>query len=210
MPRAAALAVVALAAAGTVAACGRDGRPARAARPAGSPPLLAGVWDATFSLDVPPLGYDSAALRQAAQGRVRGRFAFMPNHYLPASVATGVGLPAAPTLYGTYDVDFRPFGFDPRNGDRVPDVVGVAPGGPSAAGGAAADSVTLLLSPSNDRAQVLLAGTVRGDSVVGTWHLQSAGRGGPTAVGHFVLVAPAAGRAASTPAPRAGLAARAP
>lgn len=168
------------------AACGGGGGVSRSARVADARPL-AGVWDGAFTLDAPPLGFDTAALRGARQGRVRGTFAFLPNHVLTAAVATGTELAVAPSLYGTYDVDFTPFGFDVRRPDRVPDLVGVA---------AAGDSVLLLLSPSDDRAQVLLAGTFRRDSLVGTWRLQSAGRGSSSAGGHFVLVAPATARPA--------------
>ncbi len=160
---------------------------------------LVGVWDVTFALDSPPLGFDSAALHESSGGRVRGTLALVANHWLTASAATGDVSQARPAVYGTYDVDFSPFGFDPRDADRVPDLVATTRqplGSASATGG---DSVEVVLGPASERAQVVLRGAWRADSVVGTWRLRSAGRWGATASGHFVLVSGrlAAGRPAA-------------
>ena len=197
----AALGVLGAALGGTLEACG--GAASRPAASAGTP-RLAGVWDATFVLDAPPLGFDTAALRARPDARVRGTLVLVPNHWLTAAAVAGVGLPTAPTLYGTYDLDFTPFGFDPRDAHRVPGVVATAtPSGPTGA-----DSVTLVLDPSADREQVTLAGVLRADSVVGTWRVQGPGRSGMTGGGHFVLVAPPA-TAPPAATPRATLGARA-
>ncbi len=164
-------------------ACG-GGATSRPSTPAEAP-RLARVWDATFVLDAPPLGFDSAALRATPQGRVHGILAVVPNHWLTTAATAAATLPTRPTLYGAYDVDFTPFGFDPRDADRVPDVVGTA----SSVAPPGRDSVLLVLGPASERGRVVLAGTLRADSIVGTWQLQSAGRAGTTAQGHFVLVA---------------------
>ena len=200
----AAVAVLGAALGGTLAACAGSAPPPPAASAGTSP--LAGVWDATFALDAPPLGFDTAALRARPDGRVHGMLVFVPNHWLTAADVAGAGLPTAPTLYGTYDLDFRPFGFDPRDPDRVPGVVATAstPGGPNGA-----DSVMVVLGPSDDREQVTLAGVLRSDSVVGRWRVQGAGRSALTAGGQFVLVAAsAAAPRAATPRPTLGARAR--
>ena len=167
---------------------------------AGVPPL-AGIWDATFVLDAPPLGVAPPPSSGVGRARVGGTLALVANHWLTAPI--GVDATVRPMVYGTYDVDFRPFGFDPRDPDRVPDVVAteavppmpVPPASvPRAArddrgGSSCGDSVTVVLGPDSERAQVLLVGAARADSVVGTWRLRSAGRWGATAAGRFVLVA---------------------
>ena len=187
---------------GGLAACGPAAHRRTPVESAGMPPL-AGIWDVAFVLDAPPLGFEPPPAGGLARARVGGTLALVANHWLTAPVGDDATAAVRPIVYGTYDVDFRAFGFDPRDPDRVPDVIatevvrrvpvpraalpraaGHDRGGPS--GG---DSVTVVLGPDNERAQVVLVGAARADSVVGTWRLRSAGRWGATAAGRFVLVA---------------------
>jgi hypothetical protein len=81
----------------------------------------------------------------------------------------------SPTCYGVYDLDFSPFGFDPRNRGHVPLAL---------AGTGARDSVTVVLEPGPNQQSVVLRGVLAGDSVAGHWILEEF-RGGAT--GRFVM-----------------------
>ena len=78
------------------------------------------------------------------------------------------------TVYGIYDVDFTPFGFDCRPQRGVPLVGGreVAP-----------DSAEVVLNPQTDHGGVALKGRFSGDSIFGVWYERRSG--GPS--GRFVM-----------------------
>lgn len=203
---AAGLAVLGLAAACRQETAAPNGSSAAAGR-------LAGVWDATFVLTTLPLGVDTAAFRRSRTDRVRGVLAFVPNHWLATAAGEADGRPTAPAAYGSYDADFSPFGFEPREAGQVPAVVATVVR-PSVVGQAAVrrtardaaaggDSVVLVLGPAGDRTRVHLAGAWHADSITGTWQLESAARGGASAAGRFVM-------APRRPARRAETASRTP
>ena len=126
-------------------ACGERGDVAQAAETLG--PRLAGTWDIRLDLDQRPV------LRGQGPGEVRGSIAFLANKRRDG-----------PADYGTYDIDFRPFGFDPRGEGETP--VAIARWLPG-------DSVSITLGPEG-AASVAMRGRLAGDSVVGTWDVSLA------------------------------------
>ena len=158
-----------------VSACGHGGAPRAGASAAAR--RIVGMWEADFALRTPPLAFDSAALRRSPHGDVHATLAFVPNTWLEPASADVTTPATAPVAYGTFDADFTPFGFEPREGGRVPTAVVSVTG----------DSVLLLLGPGGDQTSVYVAAVWRGDSAVGTWRLQSSGRAGATASGGVVI-----------------------
>lgn len=125
---------------------------------------LTGTWDITLHLNRPPL---LAADTLSTKRDVIGSVAFLANRSLKNQYA-GV---SALTNYGTYDIDFSAFGFDPREGGRVPTVV---------AGLIAKDSIEIVLGPDQGGVSVWMRGLVTGDSIAGRWEVSfpRAGAGG--------------------------------
>ena len=130
----------------------------RAAAP--SAQRLVGTWDVRFDLERPPVLTERTG---TAVRVVRGRLAFLENRWLNASYPEI----ETPTDYGTFDIDFTPFGFEPRNAGQPPTAV---------AGWLGKDSVEIILAPDQDRTVVTMRGRFAGDSLVGTWDV-SIGRG---------------------------------
>lgn len=136
---------------------------------------LTGTWDITFHLNRPPL---LVADTLTTKRDVSGSVAFLANRSL-GNQYPGV---TALTNYGTYDIDFSTFGFDTREGGRVPTVV---------AGSIAKDSIEIVLGPDHGGISVWMRGGVSRDSIVGRWEVSfpRAGAGG----GSF-LMTPRKGR----------------
>jgi hypothetical protein len=125
---------------------------------------LAGTWDITFHLERPPsLVTDTLTVKRD----ISGSLAFLANRSLENHYP-GVD---ALTNYGTYDIDFTAFGFDPRDGGRVPTVV---------VGSIAKDSIEMVLSPDQGGISVRMRGGIGGDSISGKWEVSfpRAGAGG--------------------------------
>lgn len=131
---------------------------------------LTGTWDAYFHLDRPPL---LTLTINPEMKDVSGEFAFVPNRWV---VQPYPEMPA-PSAYGTYDVDFTPFGFDPRRTDETPTAV---------AGWVKKDSLQIILGEPNDETSVILDGRMTNDSIRGSWTV-SIGRSGGGG-GSFLIV----------------------
>jgi len=145
--------------AAALAACGdRSALERRATAPPAR--RLAGTWDVRFDLERPPvLTERTTAVAQV----VRGRIALLANRWLTASYPR-LG---TPTDYGTYDIDFTPFGFEPRTPGQTPTAV---------AGWLAtdSDSVEIILAPDQDRAVIAMRGKFANDSIAGAWDVSIA------------------------------------
>ena len=96
-----------------------------------------GLWNATFSLEHSP----AVSIDAARAPELRGTIALLTN-------------------YGTYDVDFTPFGFNPHDASAAPALV-VNP--------SAGDSVELELADARRETVVVLRGARAGDSISGSW-----------------------------------------
>lgn len=126
---------------------------------------LDGAW--VIALQAERVRFESVATRASDTRVVHGEIALVPNHWLDG----GDAIPF-PTHYGTYDIDFGVFGFDPRSRGELPRV---------AARVGARDSVVLVLEPDDPHERVQLHGAWRGDSIVGTWSLEPVRVGGDAA-----------------------------
>ena len=158
-----------LAGATIVAGCGGGS----AADRAGDTPearRLAGAWSIRLQID--RSRFEAVAPSEALVREVRGDVALVANHWLAGNPRVPL-----PTLYGTYDIDFRPLGFDPRIDGKVPRVEAAARG---------RDSVDLVFEPADDRQQVRLRGAWIADSIIGRWELDG-GRIGGDAAGAFTM-----------------------
>lgn len=145
-------------------ACGRS-------RPATPPQVngmrqLTGIWDARFQNTVPLPG------RSDTTRTVDGQIALISNGWIPGTS----GEVGVPTQYGTYNLDMREFGFDPRVAGQVPAATARFFG---------ADSIWLVLEPAHDDGRVVLRGRISGDQVTGVWDYYFRGGGG--ARGRFQL-----------------------
>lgn len=125
---------------------------------------LAGAWDITLHLERSPLLVTDTL---SGTRDISGSLVFLANRSLENHYP-GVD---ALTNYGTYDIDFTAFGFDPRDGGRVPTVV---------VGSAAEDSVEIVLSPDQGGISVRMQGGISRDSISGKWEVTfpRAGTGG--------------------------------
>jgi len=110
---------------------------------------LVGVWDVRFE------GEANLASRGAVR-EARGQIALLANRWLDGSYPR-IG---TPTDYGTYDVDFTPFGIEPRARGETPTVV---------AGWIGPDSVQIALTSTVSGMSLELRGRMRNDSVAGVW-----------------------------------------
>jgi len=153
----------------TAASCG-DGPAAGPGVDSPAARRLDGAW--TITLQAERVRFESVSARAPAQRVLRGEIALVPNHWLDG----GDDLPH-PTHYGTYDIDFRVFGFDPRPRGELPRAAARVGG---------RDSVDLVLEPDDPHESVRLHGTWNGDSIVGNWALEPARVGGD-ASGTFTL-----------------------
>jgi hypothetical protein len=130
---------------------------------------LIGTWNARFHLERAPL---LSATDAEARHDVEGQLAFLSNRWLSDSYPE-IDLPAA---YGTYDIDFTPFGFDPRREGEEPTAV---------AGRLQNDSVRILLGSRDGETRVSLVGKIMGDSIAGKWTVSISRSGGGG--GRFVI-----------------------
>lgn len=127
---------------------------------------LTGNWTAVFTLE------SHAAPGPIPSGPVRGEIVLLPD----ASLLPEAGLHGAPTHVGSYELRFRPFGFEMSGGRDVPALVARL---------VRDDSVEIVLQPDRE-APLRLAGVLSGDSVTGRWSFASY-RGG-SASGRFVML----------------------
>ena len=136
---------------------------------------LEGTWNIDFHLQRSPLlGSDTLSGKRDVNGSLIFLASQSPeNHY------SGVG---DPTDYGTYDIDFSPFGFDPRETGKIPTTV---------VGWVSPDSIEIVLSPDQTDISVRMTGGVSHDTISGKWEVSfpRAGAGG----GSF-LMTPRKGR----------------
>lgn len=123
---------------------------------------LDGAW--AITLQAERVRFESVAARAPALRLLHGVIALVPNHWLDG----GNELPR-PTHYGTYDIDFSLFGFDPRPRGELPR---------AAARVSAGDSIDVVLEPDDPHESVQLHGAWKGDSIVGSWALEPARVGG--------------------------------
>ena len=126
---------------------------------------LDGTW--TIELRVDRLRFAPVTAGPRDARTVRGEIALLANHWLPG----GDDLPD-PTHYGTYDIDFKTLGFDPRHPGVLPRVTARA---------GERDSVQIVLEPDDAHESVQLHGAWRADSIVGRWELQPVRAGGDAA-----------------------------
>src|SRR5215216_4612894 len=130
---------------------------------------LVGTWDVRFHLERSPVLTVDA---RSVANDVRGELALVTNPWLDASYPEI----KTPTNYGTYDIDFRPFGFDPRSAGQTPAAV---------AGWLTSDSLEIILNPDRDQTAVAMRGQLRGDSISGTWDISVSRAAGGS--GRFVM-----------------------
>ena len=131
---------------------------------------LIGIWDARFQLERPLFGTaDSGALNHS----VRGELAFLANRWVTRAYPTM----RSATAYGSYDVDFTPFGFDSRSNDETPTAV---------AGWLSSDSLEIIIGDPESDVSVRMDGRIAGDSIAGGWRVLIARSGGSG--GRFVMV----------------------
>lgn len=147
-----------------------DGHAASAAVDSPEANRLDGSW--TIELRILRLGFAPVNGRERGARTVRGEIVLVANHWLRRSEE----LPR-PTHYGTYDIDFRAFDFDPRHGGELPRVAARVRG---------RDSIDVVLEPDDPRESVELHGAWRGDSIVGEWSLEPV-RAGGDAAGSFTM-----------------------
>ncbi|HXC26108.1 MAG TPA: hypothetical protein VNU46_09355, partial [Gemmatimonadaceae bacterium] len=111
---------------------------------------LVGVWEMRFRLD------QLLALKSTpSPNEIHGEIAFLANPWFRTAPPERV----SPTDYGVYDVDFTPFGFDPRTPGQVPVAIAMVRDH---------DTVQIMLGQGQSQT-VTLDGTMVGDSVVGAW-----------------------------------------
>lgn len=131
---------------------------------------LIGMWDVRFHLDravVLSTGSESTP------ADVSGQLAFLANRW----VRHLYPMMDSPSDYGSFDVDFTPFGFDARSNDETPT---------ASARWLTDDSLEIFLGdPSND-VTVRMHGRFSGDSIAGGWRVLVARTGG--GAGRFVMV----------------------
>jgi hypothetical protein len=131
---------------------------------------LIGIWDVRFQLERPLFGSaDSGTVNHY----VRGELAFLANRWVTSAYPTM----RTATAYGSYDVDFTPFGFDPRSNDETPTAL---------AGWLSSDSLEIIIGDPESDVSVTMDGRIAGDSIAGGWRVLIARSGGSG--GRFVMV----------------------
>lgn len=123
---------------------------------------LAGLWEIRLKLERPVVLVTTTT---RMPDEVRGYFAFVRNH------ARRDRYPAigTPSYYGSYDVDFAPFGFGPSTKNVPPSALASLYAG---------DSVLIALDATDTELAVTLRGAMTGDSLVGGWTASSRRVGG--------------------------------
>ena len=122
---------------------------------------LSGTWEGVIRLD------STWRLRDRAQSRATA----VHIHFAAVGDASPATTSARTVHPGTFEIDFRRFGFTLASRDALGWFAG-------------SDSVRAVLSPAVDHGTVELGGIVRGDSIVGTWRYVSDPGG---ATGTFLL-----------------------
>jgi hypothetical protein len=130
---------------------------------------LLGAWSVHFERD---RAGEPAPDGTPPPPNVRGRLVLIENRWLNTSYPW-IELP---TAYGTYDIDFTPFGFEPRQRGAVPSAV---------AGSFDGDSVGIILEPAEGDQRIAMRGRILGDTIVGTWDILLSRSGGDA--GRFVM-----------------------
>lgn len=130
---------------------------------------LIGTWDARFHLDRPLLVAQQTGFPVRD---VSGQLGFLANH----SVTQTYPAMPLPSDYGTFDIDFNPFGFDPRSENETP----------TAEAWLAGDSLQVMLGDPAGDITVRMGGRVVGDSVTGRWTVLISRTGGGG--GRFVML----------------------
>ena len=131
---------------------------------------LIGIWNARFQLDRPLFG---SADSRAIDRTVPGELAFLPNRWVTRAYPSM----RSATAYGSYDVDFTPFGFDSRSNDETPTAV---------AGWLNSDSLEIIIGDPESDVSVRMDGRIAGDSIAGGWRVLIARTGGSG--GRFVML----------------------
>lgn len=140
----------------------RDTGPSRKSADALRSADLSGTWDIRLRLERPVV-LVSDTTRSAKE--VHGDFAFVRNHARRDRYPE-VGIP---TYYGTYDIDFAPFGFAPGASGDPPSALATV---------FDRDSVLIVLDATNTELTLTLRGSIGGDSVAGGWTASSRRVGG--------------------------------
>lgn len=124
---------------------------------------LVGVWTVSFTLD------PAFRIHGGMDQPVRGTLALIQDH----SGRLSYPQLAEPLHYGTYDVDFRRFGFDPRDRGAVPVAVAGVSIDSASRPGEGVDHVRVVLDPGEAQMNITLDGTLAADSAAGTWLVES-------------------------------------
>ena len=130
---------------------------------------LIGTWDARFHLDRPLFATSQSGLPIKD---VSGQLAFLANRWVTRTYPAM----ASPSDYGTFDVDFTAFGFDPRNENETP----------TAEAWLHNDSLQVILGDPTSDITVRMGGRIVGDSIVGKWTVLISRTGGGG--GDFVML----------------------
>ncbi len=120
------------------------------------PASIDGAWVVTFTLD-----HSGSQTRPPVNSRLVGTIVLVRNRWPERRHRMGI---ATVPYYGVYDVDFNPFGFDPRTPGELP--VAAVDSTPQ-------DSIGIELQPGGaDHGSVYLSGRALGDSIIGNWTQQ--------------------------------------
>lgn len=140
----------------------RDSASALNARQAAQSADLEGAWEVDLQLERP------VALVTEKPGPprgLRGHFAFVRNDSRRDRYPA-IGIP---DYHGTYEIDFASFGFSLGNRRDLPSAVAKL---------YQRDSVLIALDPTEAELTVILRGSLRADSLIGTWTVSSRRAGG--------------------------------
>jgi hypothetical protein len=137
---------------------------------------LVGVWDIALRLERPI----TIALGQTDLPRtILGTVMFLETRYEQLSYPQM----DSPTHVGVYDLNIRELGF-PQEAGSIPLVIARTVGDARTLPGALnADSLYIVFNPGTSRYTMFLSGRFSGDSIIGTWAVESFLGGG----GEFVL-----------------------
>jgi hypothetical protein len=131
---------------------------------------LIGIWDVRFHLDRPLVASPES---ESTRRDVSGELAFLANRWVKRLYP----MMDSPSDYGSFDVDFAPFGFDARSNDETPTAL---------ARWLSDDSLEIILGDPNSDVTVRMGGRLASDSIAGGWRVLVARTGGGG--GRFVMV----------------------
>ena len=135
---------------------------------------LSGTWDIRLRLERPVV---LASDTEHSPKEVHGDFAFVSNHARRDRYPE-IGIP---NYYGSYDIDFAPFGFASGTSGDPPSALATL---------FDRDSVLIVLDATNTELTLTLRGSISGDSVVGGWTASSRHVGGGGSFAMRKLVRP--------------------